>query len=188
MANLASLAKRGMSTAFGPRTINAYASFEQSGLLKPWQYNSRPLGDDDVEIKITHCGICGGDLMALDGGSAPRPCVVGHSRSRDPPRRRKKRALGAAKYYDLSDPEDVKKAAQSVDMLLVTVASPNLPYNTYISLVRKLGTLVVLGVPPDNISFNPMLLVGTGVRIVGNLVGSIEDVADTLKLAAEKNV
>lgn len=98
------------------------------------------------------------------------------------------RALGAAKYYDLSDPEDVKKAAQSVDMLLVTVASPNLPYNTYISLVRKLGTLVVLGVPPDNISFNPMLLVGTGVRIVGNLVGSIEDVADTLKLAAEKNV
>ncbi|ETI38955.1 hypothetical protein L914_14828 [Phytophthora nicotianae] len=321
-----------MSTTFGPRTINAYAAFKAGGTLNPWQYQSRPLGDEDVEVKISHCGICGGDIHALHNDSAPFPCVVGHeiigevtqagpavkrlavgdrvgvgfnawaclnkdqarpcrecesgndayckravftsnskyedghqsfggfadyirvssnyafpipenipsdaaaplmcagsavysplkregvkagdrvgvvgigglghlalqfiraldatpiAFSTSSKKEEEARTLGAAEFYNLDNPEDVKKAAGSVDLLLVTVAASGLPYNTYLSLVRKLGTLVVLGVPNDDIRFRPMFLVGNGVRIVGNLVGSIEDVADTLKLAAEKNV
>ncbi|POM70438.1 Mannitol dehydrogenase, partial [Phytophthora palmivora] len=67
-----------MSTA--PRTVNAYAAFDSTGECKPWQYQSRPLGDEDVEVKISHCGICGSDLHTIDGGwgPAPYPCVVGH--------------------------------------------------------------------------------------------------------------
>ncbi|GAB9477537.1 Mannitol dehydrogenase, partial [Globisporangium polare] len=67
-----------MSTA--PRTVNAYAAFEQSGEVKPWEYQSRPLGADDVEIKISHCGICGSDIHAMDCGWGPTtfPCVPGH--------------------------------------------------------------------------------------------------------------
>ncbi|GAB9469448.1 hypothetical protein Gpo141_00006727, partial [Globisporangium polare] len=41
-----------------PRTVNAYAAFEQSGEFKQWQYTSRAVGAEDVEIKISHCGIC----------------------------------------------------------------------------------------------------------------------------------
>ncbi|EEY67533.1 alcohol dehydrogenase, putative [Phytophthora infestans T30-4] len=67
-----------MSTAFGPRTINAYAAFQAGASLKPWQYQSRPLGEEDVEVKISHCGVCGGDIHALKSPSAPFPCVVGH--------------------------------------------------------------------------------------------------------------
>ncbi|GAB9475615.1 hypothetical protein Gpo141_00012703, partial [Globisporangium polare] len=67
-----------MSTA--PRTVNAYAAFEQSGEVKPWQYQSRPLGTDDVEIKITHSGICGSDVHTMDCGWGPStfPIVPGH--------------------------------------------------------------------------------------------------------------
>jgi|UniRef100_K3WRF2 D-arabinose 1-dehydrogenase-like Zn-dependent alcohol dehydrogenase len=63
-----------------PRTINAYAKLEQDGEIKPWQYQSRPLGAEDVEIKISHCGICGSDVHCLDcgWGSTPLPCVAGH--------------------------------------------------------------------------------------------------------------
>ncbi|RLN95439.1 hypothetical protein BBJ28_00008147 [Nothophytophthora sp. Chile5] len=67
-----------MSTA--PRTIKALASFGKGEAVKPWEYQSRPLGPEDVEIKISHCGICGSDLHVIDSGWKPTmyPCVVGH--------------------------------------------------------------------------------------------------------------
>ncbi|KAG1692053.1 hypothetical protein DVH05_025861 [Phytophthora capsici] len=67
-----------MST--GPRTIHAYACFGKSEEVKPWEYESRPLGPEDIEIKISHCGICGSDIHTIDSGWGPSiyPCVVGH--------------------------------------------------------------------------------------------------------------
>ncbi|EEY63145.1 mannitol dehydrogenase, putative [Phytophthora infestans T30-4] len=63
-----------------PRTVHAYASFGKGEEIKSWEYQSRPLGAEDVEIKISHCGICGSDLHTLDSGwgQTTYPCVVGH--------------------------------------------------------------------------------------------------------------
>ncbi|KAG2768901.1 hypothetical protein PC129_g23759 [Phytophthora cactorum] len=63
-----------------PRTFNGYAAFDQTGECKPWQFEPRPLGAEDVEIKVTHCGICGSDVHTLDSGwgPTPYPCVAGH--------------------------------------------------------------------------------------------------------------
>jgi len=60
--------------------IQAWACFEKSGELKPWSYTPRSLGVDDVEIKITHCGICGTDIHRIDAnlGPTPYPLVPGH--------------------------------------------------------------------------------------------------------------
>jgi len=46
----------------------------------PWQYSPRPLGDNDVEIKISHCGICHSDIHQIDSGwaEATYPLVPGH--------------------------------------------------------------------------------------------------------------
>lgn len=62
------------------RTINAYAVFEPKGEAKAWTYEAHPLAGDHVEIKISHCGICGSDLHTMDSGWGPTvyPCVVGH--------------------------------------------------------------------------------------------------------------
>ncbi|KAG2522615.1 hypothetical protein JM16_003406 [Phytophthora kernoviae] len=67
-----------MTTA--PRTIKAYACFGKDEECKPWEYQSRPLGSEDIEIKISHCGICGSDLHTMESGWGPStyPCVVGH--------------------------------------------------------------------------------------------------------------
>ncbi|OWY98319.1 Mannitol dehydrogenase, partial [Phytophthora megakarya] len=67
-----------MSTA--PRTVHAYASFGEDEEVKPWEYQSRPLCAEDIEIKISHCGICGSDLHTIESGWGPPtyPCVVGH--------------------------------------------------------------------------------------------------------------
>ncbi|KXN72071.1 GroES-like protein [Conidiobolus coronatus NRRL 28638] len=40
----------------------------------------KPLGTNDVEIEISHCGICGSDLHTIDSGWGPAqyPVVAGH--------------------------------------------------------------------------------------------------------------
>uniref|UniRef100_K3WLN4 Enoyl reductase (ER) domain-containing protein n=1 Tax=Globisporangium ultimum (strain ATCC 200006 / CBS 805.95 / DAOM BR144) TaxID=431595 RepID=K3WLN4_GLOUD len=321
-----------MSTA--PRTVNAYAAFKQSGEFKPWQYESRPVGAEDVEIKISHCGICGTDIHTLDSGWGPTayPCVVGHeivgevtvagsevkhlavgdrvgvgaqvwaclnkdknapciecvdkadrycSRavytynsqyedgaqayggyadyvrvsshyafkipenipsdvaapllcagvtvfsplkhnnvkagdrvgvvgigglghlaiqfikalgaipiafSRSANKEQEIRDLGAEEFYNLSSEEDAKKAVGSVNVLLITADATNMPYNTYLSLLRPRATCVMLGLPNDEVKFLPFFVVGNGNKFVGSKIGSIEDITDMLALAAEKNV
>lgn len=61
-------------------TVNAYAVFEQGGALKPFQYELGALGDDQVDIKVTSCGICHSDLSMLDNdwGMTNYPLVPGH--------------------------------------------------------------------------------------------------------------
>ncbi|RKO85859.1 chaperonin 10-like protein [Blyttiomyces helicus] len=61
-------------------TIKAWAATSKDAPLSEWEYTPRPLGDDDVEIAISHCGICGSDLHTIRSGwmQTVYPCVVGH--------------------------------------------------------------------------------------------------------------
>ncbi len=38
--------------------FKAWAAFEPKGQLSEWSYTPRPIGPNDVEIDITHCGMC----------------------------------------------------------------------------------------------------------------------------------
>lgn len=44
------------------------------------QYTPKPFEETDIDIKITHCGICASDIHTLRSGWGPTiyPCVVGH--------------------------------------------------------------------------------------------------------------
>jgi uncharacterized zinc-type alcohol dehydrogenase-like protein len=61
-------------------TIHAYAAKDAKGLLQPFEFDPGELGPDQVEIKITHCGICHSDLSMLDNewGMSQFPLVPGH--------------------------------------------------------------------------------------------------------------
>lgn len=67
-------------SATSPRAIKAYAAIEPGVTVQPFEYVSRPLGDDDVEIAISHCGVCGTDVHTVAGswGTAGFPVVPGH--------------------------------------------------------------------------------------------------------------
>ncbi|ORX88934.1 mannitol dehydrogenase putative [Basidiobolus meristosporus CBS 931.73] len=60
--------------------FDCYACHGKDQALQPWAYTPRPLGEDDVEIAISHCGICGSDIHTLDSGwgATKYPVVVGH--------------------------------------------------------------------------------------------------------------
>ncbi len=58
--------------------IRAYAALEPGGTLQPYDYEPKPLGPLDVEIAITHCGVCGSDLRVIDKAMNRFPRVAGH--------------------------------------------------------------------------------------------------------------
>ncbi len=60
--------------------IKAYAALEAGAELKPFEYDPGPLGSQDVEIEVEHCGICHSDLSMLDNdwGMTQYPFVPGH--------------------------------------------------------------------------------------------------------------
>lgn len=61
-------------------TIKAYAATSAKGPLAPFEYEPGPLGDEDIEIAVSHCGICHSDLSMLDNewGMSKFPFVPGH--------------------------------------------------------------------------------------------------------------
>lgn len=61
-------------------TIHAHAAHEARGALRPFTYEPAPLGAHDVEIAISHCGICHSDVHLVDGdwGMGSYPMVPGH--------------------------------------------------------------------------------------------------------------
>lgn len=60
--------------------IKAYAANSQGEKLQPIEYDPGPLRDEQVEIKVSHCGLCHSDLSMLnnDWGRTFFPFVPGH--------------------------------------------------------------------------------------------------------------
>lgn len=61
-------------------TIHAYAATEPNGLLQPYDYDPGDLGPEEVEVQVSHCGICHSDLSMLENswGMSAYPFVPGH--------------------------------------------------------------------------------------------------------------
>jgi len=60
--------------------FRAYAASTPKGRLEPFRFNPGPLGVEEVEIKVSHCGLCHSDLSMLDNewGMSSYPFVPGH--------------------------------------------------------------------------------------------------------------
>lgn len=60
--------------------IHAYAVTEKGGRLEPFEFNPGTIGDEQVEIAVSHCGICHSDLSMIDNewGNSVFPLVAGH--------------------------------------------------------------------------------------------------------------
>jgi uncharacterized zinc-type alcohol dehydrogenase-like protein len=61
-------------------TVRAYAANSPKGRLEPFEYEPGPLGLDEVEVKVSHCGVCHSDLAMIDNdwGWSQYPIVPGH--------------------------------------------------------------------------------------------------------------
>lgn len=60
--------------------VNAYAVQEQNGKLIPYTYELGQIGVEEVDVKVTYCGVCHSDLSMINNewGMTEYPLVPGH--------------------------------------------------------------------------------------------------------------
>ncbi|KAG7376091.1 hypothetical protein PHYPSEUDO_014454 [Phytophthora pseudosyringae] len=134
----------------------------------------------DVAAPLMYAGVTVFTPLKREGVKAgDRVGVVGVAFSRSANKEQEVRALGAAEFFNLSSEDGQKKATNSVDYLILTAHANNMPYNLYLSLLHECGTLIMLGIPNDEIKFSP-LFVMRALRVHGSLIGGIQDVKDVL--------
>src|SRR6201995_5115459 len=80
ISRTANLIKKIQFQIMSNTTIRGYAASSAKAPLQPFSFDLGPLGPEEVEIKVTHCGICHSDLSMLDNdwGMSKYPFVPGH--------------------------------------------------------------------------------------------------------------
>jgi propanol-preferring alcohol dehydrogenase len=97
------------------------------------------------------------------------------------------RKLGAAHTVNAAteDPVDAIQALGGADAAIVLAATPRACEQAFASL-RRNGTLVLVGLPADNVMHLPIFeTVLKGITVVGSLVGTRVDLAETFALHAD---
>lgn len=61
-------------------TFTSYAALEPKTKLQVWQYEPEPLKNDEIEVQVTHNGLCHTDIHMRDNdwGVSKFPLVAGH--------------------------------------------------------------------------------------------------------------
>lgn len=61
-------------------SFRSFAALSANSVLQPFSFDPGPLGDEDIEIRVEHCGICHSDLALIDSEWFPSsyPVVPGH--------------------------------------------------------------------------------------------------------------
>ena len=85
----------------------------------------------------------------------------------------------------VDDPAEAIQALGGADAAIVLAATPQVCEQAFASLKRN-GTLVLVGLPADNIMHLPIFeTVLKGIKVVGSLVGTRVDLAETFDLHAD---
>lgn len=98
--------------------------------------------------------------------------------------------MGANEYIATDEDSDwATHHARSLDLIVSTVSSPNMPIAGYLSLLRTNGSFIQVGAPEDSIpAFNAFALIAKGVKIGGSAIGAPHEIKAMLELAAEKEI
>ncbi|PSR86954.1 zinc-binding dehydrogenase [Coniella lustricola] len=99
-------------------------------------------------------------------------------------------SLGADGYIATADEDDwEKKHARTLDLIISTVASSKVPIASYLSLLKKGGSLVQVGLPDDGPFHIPGGVIVHGrTNFEGSLIGSPQDLRDMLEFVTEKKI
>ncbi|THT98256.1 NAD(P)-dependent alcohol dehydrogenase [Lampropedia puyangensis] len=96
--------------------------------------------------------------------------------------------LGASRVLISTDKVQMRAASNQFDFILDTVAAQH-DLNALLSLLRRDGTLVLLGIPEDNQpSIRATQLTTRRKRLAGSLIGGIAQTQEMLDFCAEKGI
>ena len=95
--------------------------------------------------------------------------------------------LGADEVVLSRDPEALKKLAGSFDFLIDTVSASH-DLNVYLSLLRRDGSMVLVGAPEKPAEVQAFSLIIRRASLAGSTIGGIKETQEMLDYCAEHNI
>jgi alcohol dehydrogenase (NADP+) len=98
--------------------------------------------------------------------------------------------LGADEFIATAEDTDWdKKHAGTLDLIISTVSSADMPLDGYLRLLRRHSTFIQVGAPDDKLpSFSAGALLSNDTKIGGNSIGSPDRIREMLNFVAEKKI
>ncbi|KAF2682868.1 GroES-like protein [Lentithecium fluviatile CBS 122367] len=99
-------------------------------------------------------------------------------------------AMGADEYIATSEDDKWEKNhSRTLDLIVSTVSTPDMPFSGYLRLLRTNGQFIQVGAPEDNLpAIAAFALIAKGCKIGGSQIGSPKEIEEMLRFAAEKGV
>lgn len=95
--------------------------------------------------------------------------------------------LGAAHVYATNDPKTFEKLARHFDLIINTV-SVKLDWGQYLGLLKRDGSMVLLGVPSDAPQLHAFPLIMARRSLAGSLIGGIKETQEMLDFCGKHNI
>ncbi len=135
--------------------------------------------------KLAVLGLGGLGHMAVKFGVAFGADVTVLSTS--PGKEEDAKKLGAHHFVVTSDKEQVKAVKGSFDFIIDTVSAPH-DFRFYLTLLRRDGVHIVVGLPSEPIEFPAFGIVNGRKSVAGSSIGGIAETQEMLDYCAEKGI
>jgi len=97
------------------------------------------------------------------------------------------RRLGADEVILTKDPKAMEAHANSFDFLLNTIAAP-VDLNAYLSLLKRDGTMTIVGVPSQEFHIQPFNLIFKRRQMAGSLIGGLRETQEMLDYCGKHDI
>ena len=95
--------------------------------------------------------------------------------------------LGASEVVVSKNEAEMQQHVNSFDFILDTVSAPH-DINAYLALLKRDGTLTLVGVPEQPLPVQPFNLIFKRRQFAGSLIGGIAETQEMLNFCAEHNI
>ena len=139
-------------------------------------------GDQAREAAVLGLGGLGHMGVKFLKAMGARVAVLSHS----PGKKDDARRLGADDFVATADDDVFEKNAGRFDFILDTVSASH-DYSAYLRLLRRDGTMVIVGLP-DPSTLEPGALINKRRRLAGSVIGGIRETQEMLDFCAERGI
>jgi uncharacterized zinc-type alcohol dehydrogenase-like protein len=95
--------------------------------------------------------------------------------------------MGAKNFFSTAKPATFEMLRGQFDLIINTV-SAEIDWNAYLTLLKRDGTMVVLGVPEKAIPVHAFSLIMGRKKLAGSVIGGIKETQDMLDFCGKHNI
>jgi uncharacterized zinc-type alcohol dehydrogenase-like protein len=135
------------------------------------------------QVGVVGLGGLGHMAVKLAASMGAEVAVFSTSKSKEPDARR----LGAHEFIATKDPKTLATHANRFDFILDAVYAPH-DLNAYLNLLRRDGTLVLVGAPAKPLELQAFSLIPKRRQLAGSMIGGIRETQEMLDYCAARNI